>query len=230
MLNQLMSKFENQINVKYALPVDHYQPEKVDCDLIISTINIPFHTQSIVIQPFLTDKDISRLRDAIETIAAAKRNEFIKSYLLDFFDEKLFYKNPSFSDREEAIGKMAGDVIDLGYAIETLKEDMFARENMSSTAFGNVAVPHSLSKNTKTSFISIAISDQPLLWGGSEVNLIAMIGVNEDSRKLFAELFDLFIDIISEPANTRQLLRAESFQEFMDILKTFIKADAAWNG
>lgn len=230
MLNQLMSKFENQINVKYAVPVDHYQPKKVDCDLIISTIKIPFHTQSIVIQPFLTDKDISRLRDVIETISAAKRNEFIKEYLLDFFDEKLFYKNPSFSNREEAITKMAGDVIDLGYALDTLREDMLARENMSGTAFGNVAVPHSLSKNTKTSFISIAVSDQPLIWGSSKVNLIAMIGVNEDSRKLFAEVFDLFIDIMSEPANTRQLLRAESFQEFMDILKTFMKTDAAWSG
>ena len=121
-------------------------------------------------------------------------------------------------------------MIDLGYALDTLREDMLARENMSGTAFGNVAVPHSLSKNTKTSFISIAVSDQPLIWGSSKVNLIAMIGVNEDSRKLFAEVFDLFIDIMSEPANNRQMLRAESFQEFMDILKTFMKTDAAWSG
>lgn len=230
LLNQLMAKFENQINVKYALPVDRYQPETMDCDLIISTLNIPFHAQAIVIQPFLTDKDISRLRDVIEKILAAKRNVFLKDYLLDFFEEKLFYKNPSFSDREEAIKKMAKDVAGLGYARESLQEDMLARENMSSTAFGNVAVPHSLSKGTKTSFVSIALCDKPLLWGGSEVNLIAMIGVNEDSRKVFAELFDLFIDIISEPANTRQLLKAESFSEFMDILKAFMETDAAGNG
>ena len=83
---------------------------------------------------------------------------------------------------------MAEDVIQLGYASDSLSGDMLARENMSSTAFGNVAVPHSLSKNTKTSFISVAISEQALPCGNSEVNIIAMIGVNEDFRKLFAEL------------------------------------------
>lgn len=230
LLSRLMAKFENQINVKYALPVGRYQPETVECDLIISTISIPFHTQSIVIQPFLTDKDINRLRDVIEKILSVKRNDFMKEYLLDFFDEKLFYKNPSFTDREEAIRSMAGDVINFGYAKESLREDMLARESMSSTAFGNVAVPHSLSKNTKTSFISIAIFDQAVMWGGNEINMIAMIGVNEDSRKLFAELFDLFIDIISEPVNTRQLVRAENFQEFMDILKNFMGTGPARNG
>ena len=66
--------------------------------------------------------------------------------------------------------------------------------------------------------------------GGNEINMIAMIGVNEDSRKLFAELFDLFIDIISEPVNTRQLVRAENFQEFMDILKNFMGTGPARNG
>lgn len=188
MLNQLISKFENQINVKYALPVDHYRPETMDCDLIISTLSMPFHTRSIVIQPFLTDKDISRLRDIIEKILSTKQNAFMKDYLLDFFNEKLFYKNPHFSTKEEAIRKMAEDVIHLGYASDSLSGDMLARENMSSTAFGNVAVPHSLSKNTKTSFISVAISEQALPWGNSKVNIIAMIGVNEDFRKLFAEL------------------------------------------
>ena len=121
---------------------------------------------------------------------------------------------------------MAEDVIHLGYASDSLSGDMLARENMSSTAFGNVAVPHSLSKNTKTSFISVAISEQALPWGNSKVNIIAMIGVNEDFRKLFAELFDIFIDIISEPTNVKQLVKTNDFFEFMNILKNFMSSGA----
>lgn len=89
---------------------------------------------------------------------------------------------------------------------------------MSSTAFGNVAVPHSLVKDTNTSFISIAISEKPIPWGKNEVNIIAMIGVNDDSRKIFAEIFDSLIDILSEPIHVKGLTHCKDFQECMSYI------------
>ena len=218
-LNKISMRFENQLNIKYAISIDNYNANTLDCDLIISTIDMPYPTRSVIIQPFLTDKDIRRLDDTIETLFQKKRNHLLKNHLLDFFDERLFYRSPNFKNRETAIKRMAKDAVNIDFADETLAEDIMARETMASTAFNNVAIPHSLRQNAKTSFISVAINESPINWGDSQINMIAMIGINEDSRKLFAELFDSLIDILSEPTNIKELIKAHDFNDFMNILK-----------
>lgn len=77
---------------------------------------------------------------------------------------------------------------------------------MSSTAFHNVTVPHSLSKDIKRSFISISIHQIPISWEQHSINMIAFIGVHEVDRRIFAEVFDELIEILSEPANVKELV------------------------
>lgn len=224
-LNKILMRFDNQINIKYAMSIGNYNENTIDCDLIISMIDMPFSKPSVIIQPFLTDKDIHHLSDFIEKISYKKRNSGLIDYLFNFFDERLFYKNPAFLTREEAIKTMANDVIQIHYADESLADDILAREMMSSTAFNNVSIPHSLRKSTRTSFISIALCDHALNWGDTQVNVIAMVGVNNDSRKMFTELFDTLIDILSEPSNVKELLKADNFNEFINLFKSLMNND-----
>lgn len=218
-LNKIMTRFEDHIHMKYVLSASNYHEETMECDFIISTVEMPFSIPSITIHPFLTERDLARLSDIIETISTKKKNRILKTFLINFFDEQLFYKNPAFPNKEVAIQIMAKDAANVGYTESSFYEDVLAREKMSGTAFHDVAVPHSLSKSAHTSFISIAISEDPLSWGNHQVHMIAMIGVNEDSRKLFAELFDALIEILSEPANIKELIKAVDFDDFMEILK-----------
>lgn len=221
-LNKIMNKFEHQINIKYAISIDSYNPETIKCDLIISTIDMPYQSEAIIIQPFSTDKDINRLHEVIDKIYLKKRNRALKNYLLNFFDSRLFYKNPQFSSKAEAIKKMTKDAINIDFANENFTEDVLARENMSGTAFNNVAVPHSLSNNANTGFISIAISQELLPWNGNQVNIIVLIGINKDSRKIFAELFDALIEILSEPSSVKELVKATDFNHLINSLKTLM--------
>ena len=50
-----------------------------------------------------------------------------------------------------------------------LQRYVFAREHMSSTAFEDAAVPHSLASNAKKSFISVVLCPQGMEWGTHEV-------------------------------------------------------------
>lgn len=218
-MDKIIRQFEDKINMKYAISINNYNPALLHADLIISTIDMPFQNTYVTIHPFLTDKDNKNLRDAIERIAGMKRANALKAYLMNFFDERLFYKNPSFKDKEDAIHTLSNDVVALNYAEDTLFEDVMAREKMSSTAFHDVAVPHSLSKNAKTSFISIAISEEGMKWDQHIVHIIALIGVNEDSRKIFSEVFDEIIDILSEPVHVKELMQAKDFKEFIERIK-----------
>lgn len=218
-MDKIIRQFDDKINMKYAISINNYNPSLLHADLIISTIDMPFSNTYVTIHPFLTEKDNKNIRNAIESIAQTKRGNALKAYLMNFFDERLFYKNPSFQDKEDAIRKLTADVVSLNYAQDSLFEDVMARERMSSTAFHDVAVPHSLSKNANTSFISIAISEKPMKWGDHEVQIIALIGVNEDSRKVFSEVFDEIIDILSEPVHVKELIQTKDFQTFIEQIK-----------
>lgn len=218
-MEKIIRQFDDKISMKYAISINNYNPSLLHADLIISTIDMPFSNTYVTIHPFLTDKDNKNIRNAIETISSMKRGNALKAYLMNFFDERLFYKNPSFQDKEDALSQLTADVTALQYAPDSLFEDVMAREKMSSTAFHDVAVPHSLSKNANTSFISIAISEKPMKWGDHKVHIIALIGVNEDSRKVFSEVFDEIIDILSEPVHVKELIQVNDFKEFIEQIK-----------
>ncbi|MGX8850197.1 BglG family transcription antiterminator [Amedibacillus sp. YH-ame10] len=218
-LDKIMRQFDQRINMKYAISINNYNPGLLHADLIISTIDMPFANASVTIHPFLTEKDTRAIRDAIERISQTKKGNALKAYLMNFFDQRLFYKNPSFKDKEEALEIMCRDVVKLDYTETSFYEDVLAREHMSSTAFEDVAVPHSLSKNTKSSFISIAISEEAIPWGSHPVHIIALIGINEDSRKVFSEIFEEIIEILSEPVHVRELLQMQDFNEFIQHMK-----------
>lgn len=218
-MDKIIQKFSDQINIKYAISINNFNPAFIHADLIISTIDIPFTSNSVTVNPFLTEKDIRNIREAVEQISHQKRNNALKSYLMNFFNEKLFYKNPSFIEREGAIKIMSEDLVSLNYAEDSLFEEVMSREKLSSTAFSNVAVPHSLSKNANTSFISIALSEKPIKWGNHNVHIIALIGISSDSRKLFSEVFDEIIDILSEPAHVSELIKCNDFNDFINKIK-----------
>lgn len=221
-MDKIMQKFDDRILMKYAVSINNFNPALIHADLIISTVDMPFSGNSIIVNPFLTEKDLRNIREAIEQITRFKRNSALKSYLMNFFDERLFYKNPAFDDKEAAIRKMTHDVVALNYAEASLFDDVISREKLSSTAFSNVAVPHSLSQNTITSFISIAISEKPMKWGNRTVNIIALIGISADSRKIFSEVFDEIIDIFSEPSHVAELIQCETFHDFINKIKQFM--------
>lgn len=221
-MDKIIRQYEDKITMKYAVSINNYEANALDVDLIISTIDMPFENNYVTIHPFLKDEDNRSIRYAIDSIIAKKRGNTLKSYLMNFFNEKLFYKNPIYHCKEDAIYQLTKDVIALDFAEDTLFEDVMAREKMSSTAFSEVAVPHSLLQSAKTSFISIVISDKKMSWGNQEVNIIALIGVNKASRKVFSQVFDEIIDILSEPVNVRRLIKVKDFNEFISEIKTLM--------
>lgn len=74
----------------------------------------------------------------------------------------------------------------------------------------------------RTALFQFVISDQPINWGSKSVHIIAFIGVNEDSRKIFSNVFDEIIDILSEPSHVKKLLQVQNFNEFITLIKQLI--------
>ncbi len=121
---------------------------------------------------------------------------------------------------------MTQNAVRLGYAQPGFTKNVLQRETLSDTAFSGVAVPHSLQDDAIQSFISFAISDRPILWGAQPVNVVVLIGVNNDTRKIFTEVFDLLINILSDAQNVRKLAAAADYKDFHLTLTTQMELQA----
>lgn len=81
-----------------------------------------------------------------------------------------------------------------------------------------MAIPHSLSKNAKHSFISVVISEKGILWDNHLVHMIALLNVNDESRKIFAEVFDELVDILSDTSNATTLFHVKNYSQFISYI------------
>ncbi len=221
-LDKISQKFNDKINIKYALSINNYNPNFVHADLIISTVELPFNLPSVIINPFLTEKDITKIQNKINKLIAEKNNRELKSTILDLFNEKLFYSNIHLNDKNRIIEKLCRNAIDNNFADDCFIDDVFAREKMSSTAFQNVAVPHSLGNNARKSFISIALFQEPILWDNKEIQMVILIGVNNDTRKIFSQIFDGLIEVVTNSNCFTELIQSTDYASFTDKLIKYI--------
>ncbi len=222
-LDKIINNFSDQINIKAAMSIHDYQSNHVQADLILSMADLQFDIDYVVIHPILTENDYQNIFRKITSIKNKKYHSLLKQNLLSLSNEELFYKNVSFKNREEAIKIMSQNIIERDLAYENLYQTTIAREYMSSTAFGNVAIPHSLSHNTKQTFISVAICEKPILWSNDHyIQLIVFIGFGKESRNLFSDIFQELIKILSNPSHIKKLITCQSFHEFIELIISLI--------
>jgi lichenan operon transcriptional antiterminator len=222
-LDKISRIFADSLYIKHVISPHQYKTENIEADIIISTIDMHFSDRHIIINPFLKDSDIEKIRSVITHIAQKGRFAALKAYLLNFASSELFYKNPNFTDKIEAMTFMAENAINLGYANQSLTENVLQREALSDTAFYNVAVPHSVGDDALKSFLSFAIFEEPLQWGDKHVSIVLLIGINNDSRKVFTEVFDLVVEILSEGKIVKELALSSDYKDFFQSLITYIE-------
>lgn len=217
-VKRIMDIFKEDMNIVAALPASVCTDSIPKVDLIISTTDIKSTTQTMIIHPLMTNQDIDKIRSIIKEITLTKRNKALKTCLSQLFHEDIFYKDIPYQDAEQTIINLTQDVISKNYAVDKFTQDVLAREHLSPTAFNEIAVPHSLTDSAMESFIAFATCNQPILWGDKHVSIVVLIGVTEESRNIFAEVFDSLVDVLSNPLNIIKLTKATCYQEFMNDL------------
>lgn len=217
-LDKIIRVFSDKLRVKYAISLHNFQPAMLHADFVISTVDMPFQGESVLIHPFLTDRDMKNLQEVIDRISLQKRGEVLENLLKKFFSPNLFYRNPKAENRQEVIRILCDDAVSKSLTDSDFHETVMSREHMSSTAFYDVAIPHTLSKNVRQTFISAALFEKGVPWDGQTVHMVLLIGINDESRKVFSQIFDELIEILSDPSNVKELTGAADFQHFIDAL------------
>lgn len=180
--------------------------------------NIP----TVIVSQFLLPQDIARLNVAITSIRANLKKNKLRTMLDKFIAPQHFlYVNELKSQEEvfEDITKLfeSDGIVSLKFSNKLAK-----REALSSTAFGNVALPHTLEMDAKKSRGMIYINPKGVKWtNGETVYLIIALAVAKDNQLIFREVFDELSIIITDREKVSKLIKNKTYEDFMLNLLNF---------
>ncbi|EHU5359817.1 BglG family transcription antiterminator [Listeria monocytogenes] len=224
MLKKLRARFENEATIKLIENED--SEENFD---IILTTNRDIALEkagSIFIHPLLTTKDIKKISNRIQTKKKILENH-LRGQQIDRYIVRSLYANqidPSeltpAKIREQMISKMEKQT----FVTPEFKEKVEKRERMAPTSFpSGIAIPHSIKNDALQSGVSIMTLQEPIYWNDVKIKIIALVAISKKDATEFNDFFEKFVEIVSEPINTKRLSLAESFEEFIQKLKMMME-------
>ncbi|EGC8430421.1 BglG family transcription antiterminator [Listeria monocytogenes] len=224
MLKKLRARFENEATIELIENEDYEE----NFDIILTTNrDVALEKAgSIFIHPLLTTKDIKKITSRIQTKKKILENN-IRGQQIDRYIVRSLYSNqidPSeltpAKIREQMISKMEKQT----FVTPEFKEKVGKREQMAPTSFpSGIAIPHSIKNDALQSGVSIMTLQEPIYWNDVKVKIIALVAISKKDATEFNDFFEKFVEIVSEPINTKRLSMVESFEEFIRKLKMMME-------
>lgn len=219
LMDKLKKHFNEDLLVQHVV-TNESELNALNSELIISAVQlnsvpkVPF----VLINPLFSSGDIFKVANKINELKELKRRDSFKQNISRIMDKLLFENTEQFLIQEDALKRMCEimeqyEYVDSGFVLNVME-----REAMSTTAFGRIAIPHAIKMNATKTGMFVLISKNGIQWGDFRVNLVLLISVNKDDRKLFHEIFDSLATILTKDGNISELLTADNYQNFMDIL------------
>ncbi|MBQ1531517.1 MAG: transcription antiterminator [Solobacterium sp.] len=199
----------------------YYELEKdphVECDLILSTIPIPFATDAKVLR-------IHELPDFSELNSVERslyEDETEVDQVIACLDERLFFRDMSFSSRHEAIHFLCGEISKTTVLPDDFEESVLRRERFAATTVGNgTAMPHP--DRLISSEISLAVCQlkTPLKWGKDDVSLIILFNMKTEEDDLSRTFSEMIADFVSNREKVARYMKNPEYMTMTEILKEY---------
>lgn len=220
LFKRLTERFGNDIII-VDIAVSEAQLDRYpDIDLILTTVPLRHNPEvpSIQIQPFLTMADANIVDRAIFRIREEKKQasfiDQLQSILLPEFYERL--NRPM--TRKETIHYMCGRLHEAGFATDEYEPAILEREQLSSTAFTNFAIPHTINMKENRSCMYILINDTPIKWDNNDVQLVIMLCFSAVDRPIFYTVFEPLSFSLLNRTIVQEIVQTSSYEEFIQII------------
>lgn len=219
LLKSLQKKFSSDLNIKKVIN----DPSKIKYltdtfDLLISVGSdyVDSRISTVNISQFLLSNDIQALNVAIKTKRHQLKNEHFQEQLLHFFNSKNFINSKEIKSIDQVFEVVTRKFNEQGIVEKNFKNLLEQREKMSSTAFGKVAIPHSLNMTAKKSRGFIIINPNGIKWSDqSTIYLVIALAIDPNNKQLFRNVFDELSDIVTNITNIIQLINCKTYKEFI---------------
>ncbi|TFJ92185.1 BglG family transcription antiterminator [Lentibacillus salicampi] len=209
---RIKSKFEGKLEVTGT--TEYYKLNQHDLrtiDFIISSVPIPAEISIPVIEvnSVLGKQDIDNIESFIEN----------EQSIYDYFQPELLHLRRDFDSKEAVLCFMSRYLQEKGRIDGAFLDAIYEREEVAATAYGNlVAVPHPISPQSDETFLYVCTLENPITWEGQSVQFVCVLSVKRNSTEDLQSMYELLGNIIDSPSLVQELIKAETYDEFVKVL------------
>ncbi|OAQ55635.1 BglG family transcription antiterminator [Enterococcus thailandicus] len=207
--------FADSIKIKKVLSINELQEEYITDELVISTIpikNAKFPV--VVVSPLMLETDIKRVQRYLKVSLDPESTFFA------LLDKKFCFFSKQKGDTQKNVLRMITCTLqEMGYAKIGILESATRREQLSSTALNDFAMPHAEIAYVNEPVISIYVNPQGIDWNGTVVHSVFFFALNEQVKPELNSLYETFNEIVSNQQALTTLRASSSFEELVKILK-----------
>lgn len=192
--------------------------KEIQPDMILTTLPLLHSLDILTVQItlFVNFEDESRIFQALNQLDKVKSRKEFQEMIVHLIKPQFFYTDLDVMTPEGMITYMCDHLIDEGYAPEDFKASVLQREGMSSTSFTyGFAIPHTFNVMANQSCLSVAILKNPITWGDFEVQLVILLAIKNEDRKLLRVFFDWLSSVVSNSSKFASLLETKNHKEFI---------------
>lgn len=224
--NQLLLTFGNQINI---IKTTAYESELdgLDYDILLTTMKLhrPHQHKVAMIPPFMAQLNVPDFLQILDDFRTSKKNYILKKNFHDFFSDTLFVANPKEDTRNEIIHLLVEKMRNLDYVEDDFEKKVYIRETAASTAFVNIAIPHSMEMEALKTCIGVAISKKGITWDNSLVHIVLLVAINKADKQTFKELYEALVMLFSDHHVMELVKECISFHDFESLVDSCITYD-----
>lgn len=221
--NRLLITFGNQINI-IKTASNERDFDGLEYDILLTTVKLTRAHQHLVvtIPPFIAQLNTSELLQTFDEFRTSKKNYILKKNFHYFFSDALFIANPKENNRDAIIHMMAEKMKFLEFVNDDFEEKVLIREKAASTAFVNIAIPHSMEMEALKTCIGVVISKKGIKWEQNIVHIVLLVAINKADKQTFRELYEALVMLFSDDKTMDLVKECTSFHNFENLVYSCI--------
>ena len=219
----LFSKLSGEINgLNLATIVNSYDQilPTDNIDLIITTLPIDpsFDIPTVKINLVPTKTDFITLNRIINELRNSISTKELEKKIRKLFKKELFFVDKEFKNMDDVFTFLCNKMTDMNYVDYVFYNSLYVHEEIMSSAYKNIALPHSLETNSdeiKESCIATIISEKEIDWTGTGVNFVFMLALKNEDRSSFKEVIELLTSKMNSDKHQQAILKSANYDTFI---------------
>lgn len=216
-----MTTFKDYIKLIHTVSLQELTTFDIkNYDYVITTIDIPISLPIPVIKVghFLNDLEISNLKK--------KLNERKIRSASKYFPRELFLGELNTNDKGSTIKAMCENAKRCLDISEGLYDSVWERETLANTAYGNlVALPHTNKVFTESTLVSVAVLQQPVDWGNTDVQIVFLILIGNREGYDLRYFYELLSSFIFDKTSVKTLIKKKDYDVLIELFKEKVSED-----
>jgi len=190
-----------------------------DVDLIVSTV--PLEKQKIAtvhVSPFLTSKDIKKINRALNLETNTKAPKRYFEGFTHLVDQRFIKVHSRHTDYKRLLKSMCDQLVEEGVVTPKYYESALKRENISSTAMLNVAIPHGDYTEVLKDKMMVWTLNKPIKWEDSTVETVFLLAIRKETTKQLKKFYDALYTVIGNEDLKKQITQIKDKETLYNLL------------